>query len=256
MIPTLLASLVLLDAAPATPMSPPPPPSFSAAEQHRDSHGNRFEVVRVDLTTDRVEMRLDDGAGHRLGNLGGLLRSALLPWFATNGGMFTPEHAPVGLYIENGRERFPLNRSSGDGNFFLLPNGVFAVASDKAWVLTTDAFARLPPAMRATISFATQSGPMLIIDGKPHPAFRANSSHRAIRSGVGQISRTRIVFAISENPVTFLELADLFRVDYGCRQSLYLDGAISRAWIPSLDHRDAGGDFGVMIAVFQLITRL
>jgi uncharacterized protein YigE (DUF2233 family) len=69
---------------------------------------------------------------------------------------------------------------------------------------------------------------------------------RSIRSGVGQISPTKIVFAISENPVIFLELADLFRVDYGCQEELYLDGAISRAWIPSLDHRDLGGDFGVM----------
>jgi uncharacterized protein YigE (DUF2233 family) len=90
---------------------------------------------------------------------------------------------------------------------------------------------------------------MLVVDGRPHPAFRADSFHRAIRSGVGQISPTKIVFAISENPVTFMELAELFRVDYGCSQALYLDGAISRAWIPSLDHFDGGGDFGVMIAV-------
>jgi uncharacterized protein YigE (DUF2233 family) len=237
----LLACLMVLDA------------QTGAAEQRRDHHGNVFDVVRVDLTTDVVEMRLDNPSGHRFASLGGLLDlykgRHQQSWFATNGGMFTPTHEPVGLYVEDGRERFPLDRSAGVGNFFMLPNGVFAVAAHRAWVLTTDAFIDMPAATRASLTFATQSGPMLVVDGRPHPAFRANSSHRAIRSGVGQVSPTKIVFAISENPVTFLELADLFRVDYSCSQALYLDGAISRAWIPALDHRDVGGDFGVMIAV-------
>ena len=184
-------------------------------------------------------MSLNDPSGRRIASLGGLLDiykpRRQEPWFATNGGMFTPAYDPVGLYVENGRERFPLNRSAGAGNFFMLPNGVFAVAGHRAWVLTTDAFASLPSETRAALTFATQSGPMLVVAGRPHPAFRAGSSHRAIRSGVGQISPTKIVFAISEQPVTFMELADLFRVDYGCQQALYLDGAISKAWIPALD---------------------
>jgi uncharacterized protein YigE (DUF2233 family) len=241
MIPILLTCLAVLDAHSA------------AAEQHRDRHGNRFDVVRVDLTTDIVDMSLNDPSGHRVGSLGGLVelyrQRHQEPWFATNGGMYTPAHDPVGLYVENGRQLFPLDRSPGSGNFFMLPNGVFAVSSRRAWVLATDAFASLPAAARASITFATQSGPMLVVDGHPHPAFRADSSHRALRSGVGQISPTKLVFAISEGPVTFLELAELFRADYGCSQALYLDGAISRAWIPALDHRDTGGDFGVMIAV-------
>ena len=242
MLSILLVCLTSLDAA-----------QTAAAELHRDRRGNRFDVVRVDVATDAVEMSLGDPSGRRIASLGALIdgyqRRRQDPWFATNGGMFTPAHEPVGLYIENGRELSPLNRSPGSGNFFMLPNGVFAVGGNRASVMTTDAFAGLPRAARSALAFATQSGPMLVIDGRPHPAFRADSLHRAIRSGVGQISPTRIVFAISENPVTFLELAELFRADYGCRQALYLDGAISRAWIPSLDHRDTGGDFGVMIAV-------
>jgi uncharacterized protein YigE (DUF2233 family) len=241
MLPILLACLAVLQ-APA-----------GAAEQHRDRRGNLFDVVRVDLTTDTVEMSLNDSPGRRIGSLGRLLdgykRRHQEPWFATNGGMFTPAHEPVGLYIEKGRELFPLNRSLASGNFFLLQNGVFAVDKRHAYVMTTDAFARLPGTTRTALIFATQSGPMLVVDGRPHPAFRADSSHRAIRSGVGRISPTKIVFAISEGPVTFLEMAELFRLDYGCVQALYLDGAISRAWIPSLAHRDGGGDFGVMIAV-------
>jgi uncharacterized protein YigE (DUF2233 family) len=258
MLPILIASLTLLDAqAAGTSASPQPPASLlrsaGAAEERRDRHGNRFDVVRVDLAADVVEMSLSDPASRRIASLGNLLdvykRRHQEPWFATNGGMFNPAYDPVGLYIEDGRERFPLNRAPGAGNFFMLPNGVFAVGGGRAWVLATDAFARLPGETRAALRFATQSGPMLVVDGHPHPAFRADSSHRAIRSGVGLISPTKLVFAISDTPVTFLELAELFRADYGCQQALYLDGAISRAWIPSLGHRDGGGDFGVMIAV-------
>ena len=250
MIALLIASLTVLGTSPGAAVD---------GEQRRDSHGNRFDVVHVDLTTDVVEMTIKDPSGRRIASLGGLVdiytRRHEEPWFATNGGMFTPTHEPVGLYVENGRELYPLNRSPGSGNFYMLPNGVFAVGGRQAWVLSSDAFARLPGPARAVLVFATQSGPMLVIDGRPHPAFRADSSYRAIRSGVGQISPTKLVFAISENPVTFLELADLFRVDYGCHQALYLDGAISRAWIPSLDHRDRGGDFGVMIAVRRRVAR-
>jgi len=250
MIASLIAGLTVLGALPGP---------AGNAEQRRDSHGNRFEVVRVDLTTDVVEMSLADQSGRRIASLGGLVdtyrRRGQEAWFATNGGMFTPAHEPVGLYVENGRELFPVNRSPGNGNFFMLPNGVFAVGGHQAWVLSTDAFTRLPGPTRVALAFATQSGPMLVIDGRPHPAFRADSSHRAIRSGVGQIAPAKLVFAISDNPVTFLELADLFRFEYGCQQALYLDGAISRAWIPSLDHRDTGGDFGVMIAVRRRAAR-
>lgn len=250
MIPLLIASLTVLGAVPG---------GAGNGEQRRDNHGNRFDVVRVDLSTDVVEMTIKDPSGRRIASLGALVDLFTSrheePWFATNGGMFTPAYEPVGLYVENGRELFPLNRSPGSGNFFMLPNGVFAVGGRQARVLSTDAFARLPGAERAALTFATQSGPMLVIDGRPHPAFRADSSYRAIRSGVGQISPTKLVFAISENPVTFLELADLFRVDYGCQQALYLDGSISRAWIPSLGHRDLGGDFGVMIAVRRRAAR-
>src|SRR4051794_37903017 len=111
MLAILLTCLALLDA------------HSRSAEQRRDPQGNRFDVVHVDLTTDAVEMSLYDPAGRRIGSLGGLVdvykRRRQEPWFATNGGMFTPAHDPVGLYIEQGRALFPLNRSPGSGNFFL-----------------------------------------------------------------------------------------------------------------------------------------
>lgn len=226
--------------------------SVGDAEKRRDSAGNVFAAFRVDVTARAVEMRLKDDAGGRIGDFGKLATVLGDPGkllFATNGGMFTPAYEPVGLFVQGGREVSPLNRSPGDGNFFLTPNGVFAVAAERAMVLTTDAFASLPAKARAEIKFATQSGPMLVVDGAPHPSFQRFSKNRAIRSGVGQLSPTVVVFAISEAPVTFMELADLFRIEYGCQNALYLDGAISKFWLPALGQTDPSGDFGVLVSV-------
>ncbi len=75
---------------------------------------------------------------------------------------------PVGLYVEEGVEKHPLVRGGGWGNFFPRPNGVFFIGNDgKAGVMETEAYASSGIQPR----LATQSGPMLVIDGQIHPAF-------------------------------------------------------------------------------------
>ncbi len=101
--------------------------------------------------------------------------------FAMNAGMYHADRAPVGLYIENGTEIAPLVASAGPGNFGLLPNGVFCIRETRADVIETLDFAADPPAC----TFATQSGPMLVIDGKLHPRFLVDSDSRHVRNGVG-----------------------------------------------------------------------
>ena len=92
--------------------------------------------------------------------------------FAMNGGMFDEAEAPIGLFIEDGREVHPINRRKGGGNFHLMPNGVFlARKNGRAEVVTRDAYTSAPD-----IAFATQSGPMLVIDGKLHPRFDADGA--------------------------------------------------------------------------------
>ena len=60
--------------------------------------------------------------------------------------------------------------------------------------------------------FATQSGPMLVIDGELHPRFLPDSTSLYVRNGVGtSADGTRAVFAISEDYVTFHEFGSLFR---------------------------------------------
>jgi uncharacterized protein YigE (DUF2233 family) len=83
------------------------------------------------------------------------------------------------------------------------------------------------------IQLATQAGPMLVIAGQVHPAFREGSSNRFIRCGVGIAPNQSVIFAISDQPVNFHDFAILFREHLGCRDALCLDGAISRFLTPN-----------------------
>ena len=101
--------------------------------------------------------------------------------FAMNAGMYHPDRRPVGLFIADSQRQARLVTRAGPGNFGMLPNGVFCILADGFRVIETPAYRAHPPACR----FATQSGPMLVIDGALHPRFRAESVSRFIRNGVG-----------------------------------------------------------------------
>jgi uncharacterized protein YigE (DUF2233 family) len=77
---------------------------------------------------------------------------------------------------------------------------------------------------RPDVKFATQSGPMLVIDGAIHPAFIVDSNDRKPRNGVGVSSQTEVHFVITKGWVNFYEFARFVRDGLGCRNALYLDG--------------------------------
>jgi len=166
--------------------------------------------------------------------------------FATNGAMFTPEYAPVGLYIENYKEIKGLNRSKGGSNFSTKPNGVFLITeSNKARIVTTESFKN-----NGKIKYATQSGPMLVIDGNIHPAFAQNSPNLNVRNGVGILPDGSVLFAISNEAVNFYEFAAYFK-QKGCKNALYIDGAISEIYCPEKKLPQTRQPFGVMIGVVK-----
>lgn len=163
--------------------------------------------------------------------------------FAMNAGMYHPDRAPVGLYIEEGREVSRIVTSDGPGNFGLLPNGVFCI-TDRFAVIESREYAKRPPSCR----FANQSGPMLVIDGKLHPEFLAGSDSVNIRNGVGvSLDGTHAIFAISNVPVNFHAFARFFRDALGMPNALFLDGSISRLYAPSLARDDLGLPLGPII---------
>lgn len=166
--------------------------------------------------------------------------------FATNGGMYQPGNRPVGLFIEAGKTIVPLDTATGPGNFYLKPNGVFYTTTEGgAIICRTEDFR---PSAR--IRYATQSGPLLVIDGQLHPAFRAGSRNLNVRNGVGLLPDGRVIFAMSRQPVSFYDFARYFQ-QLGCRQALYLDGFVSRTYLPAAGWAQTDGDFGVIIGVVE-----
>ena len=164
--------------------------------------------------------------------------------FAMNAGMYDKGQAPVGLYVEDGRELKGASTANGPGNFHLKPNGVFYVKGDRAGVLDTGRYLRAKPAP----DFATQSGPMLVIDGKIHPKISADGASQKIRNGVGVRDGGHVaVFAISERPVTFGAFARLFKDSFGCRNALFLDGSVSSLYAPGLNRSDISRPLGPLV---------
>lgn len=190
--------------------------------------GVRFVTCSVDTSLHNIRLHLRDGSGAAWRSLDRLARFQAARGepiiFAMNAGMYHDDLSPVGLYVEDGQERALLNTAEGQGNFFLKPNGVFGVDSDDhAFVVASE---RYLPSARVP-SFATQSGPMLVIDGAIHPRFEPNGKSRLTRNGVG-ISETGVaVFAISRDPVSFGVFARLFLERLKCPNALYFDGVVS-----------------------------
>jgi len=165
--------------------------------------------------------------------------------FAMNAGMFQQDLSPLGLYIEAGRQLRPANTRSGAGNFYMKPNGVFYVDGAHAAILETGRF--LKAGLHA--SYATQSGPLLVSDGTFHPKIEATGISAKIRNGVGVRDGHIVIFAISEEPVTFFRFASLFRDRLGCPDALYLDGTISSVYAPPVEEAEPWLPIGPIVAV-------
>lgn len=236
----------------AAPMPPAsmPPASPGAACRPRIFEGTAFTVCRFDRRTDRLRMIYKPPSGPPLRSFAALEAflgsEARLVRFAVNGGMFDEEGAPIGLFVEDGTARRRLNLREGGGNFHLLPNGVFAQGEDgRVHVVESARFADRVPWPR----WATQSGPMLVIDGKLHPRFDADGPSRLIRNGVGVGDPDTAWFAIAEDGVSFGRFARLFRDELGCANALFLDGSVSSLWDPAAARQDAFAPLGPMIVV-------
>lgn len=216
-----------------------------------------FEEVKLthciaDPARHRIAMDLgpDDGAPFRgLANLAaGRPADAAPVAFAVNAGMFDGEGKPIGYYVEAGERLKELNRNEGSGNFHMQPNGVFFGTGGKWQVRTSDDF-------YANVGdrpeFGTQSGPMLLVDGKLHPEITDDGPSRTRRNGVGVDRQGRAHFVISEGPVSFGKLARFFRDVAGTPNALYLDGGVSSLWDPARERMDTLAPIGPIIVVEQ-----
>lgn len=198
--------------------------------------------------TDDIRLWLKDPQGRLIGSPA-RVQDVLAPGetlaFAMNAGMYDPSRDPVGLFVENGQEGHPLATHATGGNFGLTPNGVFCVA-DRLRVIETSAFAAERPACR----YATQSGPMLVINGALHPRFIPDSDSAYIRNGVGVSADGQMAwFVISDKAVNFHRFGRFFRDELGARDALYFDGSISRLAVPAQGRSDFGFPVGPIVGV-------
>jgi len=208
----------------------------------------RFVVCTADPRTHKIELRWQAADGQPYRGFARLVneRKGAPIAFAMNAGMFDKNFAPIGLYIEDGRQRRGLNTRSGRGNFHMKPNGVFYLAAGKPGVAETTRYRTLNP----KAELATQSGPMLVVGGKLHPRFRRASESPKFRNGIGVQRNGTVVFVISSTPVTFYAFASFFRDSLQCPDALFLDGgSASSLYAPNLGRNDGIRSIGPILAV-------
>lgn len=184
------------------------------------------------------------------------------PFFLMNAGMYNKEYDAQGLFIQDGNIITPIdpNNKPTDGNFYLYPNGVFYIDTANAkthfGIIETQEWVKKSP---KSIRYATQSGPMLVHNNKIHKAFTPKSKNVNIRNGVGVMVNAKgvqkLVFVLSEDPVTFHEMATVFKDYLHCKEALYLDGTVSRYYFnynkKVFGALDNGQRLGPILGIFK-----
>lgn len=209
-----------------------------------------YLVKEVDTVTEKIQMHWKDKEDNNIYTFQNLKTQLdeqnqnLI--FAMNGGMYTENYAPKGLYIDKGKILNPLDTGSGKGNFYLQPNGVFYITSTGvSGISLTKDFNNIN-----SIEYATQSGPILLWNNEINHQFSPNSKNLNIRNGVGISDEGKTYFVMSKKEVSFYQLAEYFR-QLGCTKALYLDGYVSRCYDPSQQWIQNDGQFGVIISVIK-----
>ena len=222
--------------------------SFFAFVVKERTDDNLFVTYEVDIKKSDLKLYWKDDKNETFKSIQNLKtwletqNSTLV--FAMNAGMYMQDNSPVGLYIENKKELSPLNTASANGNFYLKPNGVFYITTDNVpAICETKNFVN-----NGKIKYATQSGPMLVINGTIHTAFKEGSANVNIRNGVGILPNNEVVFVMSKSEINFYDFASYFK-KLGCKNALYLDGFVSRTYLPAKNWIQTDGNFGVMIGV-------
>jgi uncharacterized protein YigE (DUF2233 family) len=217
----LLAGFTPVAAEPEKPVSPCQSRSFAGAD-----------YILCSLDPAKADLRLfwKDAGGKPYRRFSGvadaLAGTGKQLLFAMNAGMYREDFTPMGLYVEDGHALVPANTQAPPAtsgqipNFFKKGNGIFYLDASGPHIVATEAYLKQPPQPR----LATQSGPMLVTEGKINPIFIPGSTDRTRRNGVGISADGRLHFVISDGSVNFHDFATFFRDGLTCDNALFLDG--------------------------------
>lgn len=221
----------------------------------RTEGNDQILAFTVDTKTQDLQLYWKNDKGETLKSIQNLKHYVegknLTLTFAMNGGMFNKDFSPQGLFIQNKKTVVGIDTAGGNGNFYLKTNGVFYITTDNTPIVckTTDF------KDNGKIKYATQSGPMLVVDGQLHAAFKEGSTNLNSRNGVGILPDNRIVFAMSKTEINFYDFAKYFQ-SLGCKNALYLDGFVSRTYLLEKKWTQTDGNFGVLIGVTEKKTNV
>lgn len=221
-------------APPDSPSRQVKPVTFAVADK-------RFRALAVSPDALNLHWKNDDGQAY--GSMIRLKKSLSTQGQTVlammNAGIYSDDDTPAGLHIEQGKRLKQLNTKQGHGNFHLQPNGVFLVTqSGHADTVTTADYQRRYADKADTLTLATQSGPMLLIDGKINPKFLPDSQSEYTRNGICTTADGQVFwFATDSFPA---ETSNLYHFalaaqQLGCDNALYLDGSISKLYINGED---------------------
>lgn len=253
----ILATALLFGAPPVL-ISSPALAAISCADE--EFEGSRYTVCTADDPA-AIQLFWDNAEGAPFRSFSAV-KSAMPAGdgelrFGMNAGMYNTDFRPLGLYVEHGEQKVGISTAEAGPdtrpvpNFLKKPNGVFYVDQNgSAGILTTERYleAGLEPRI------ATQSGPMLVIEGTLHPMFIPDSTDKTGRSGVGICDDNKVRFAISSGRVNFHEFARLFRDQLGCDNALFLDGGRGVGlYSPEMGRNDFSwhGGFGPMFGIVE-----
>ncbi|MCP1571649.1 uncharacterized protein YigE (DUF2233 family) [Herbaspirillum rubrisubalbicans] len=151
--------------------------SAAAADIRQYQYHQVFiSTCRADPRSDTIRMYWKDASGTPLGNFSRLdahLRSQGQEMVcATNAGIYDKQLQPLGLYVEGGNQLRRLNtRKNAYGNFYLQPNGVFVLSDRQAYIVETSDYQAELGLWNGVTRYATQSGPLMIVEGRINPRF-------------------------------------------------------------------------------------
>ena len=151
--------------------------------------------------------------------------------FVINAGTTDSLCQPIGYLSQNNQEVLPVNLRDSTGNFYLKPNGLLLFTRDDAIFCESSQLGQYKH-----VRMGIQSGPMLLINGTVHPKFNQNSPNKHLRAGAGCYKNNAgekfIVFAISNNPVSFYTFASFFKERFNCTDALCLESAGCSMYYP------------------------
>lgn len=234
---TELGEPVATESAAPEPDASPSEPAIASACRPATFEGVNLTHCTADPAKHRLASALAPSSGDNFGTIeawaAGKNEGDIA--FVMNGGMYGDDLKAVGYFVRNSDRLQELNRGDGPGNFHMKPNGVFFGSGGTWRVLPTETFYRT---VGDRPQFGTQSGPMLVIDGKLHPEFQDDGPSRQIRNGVGVDSAGKAHFVISDAPISFGKFARFFRDELKTPNALFLDGNVSSLWDPATGRMD------------------